>query len=212
MPAVPRAQAGSHSYHVIAVDNDGTVVSGTHTIEGAAWGDGFFVEGVPLSQAGMIPWSTKPGTRRLSPLTMHFVFRDGLVFASGAISNSLVEAALQFLVNLLDYRLPLADAVTKPRFGTFPPKAENSLEIDWTRNWLSPDIGDEIVKTLTSRKISVWNKGFVDTGLGTIVAVQQNRAEPFADPPEIEATTTPFPYVVDPFGFSGAPPKLRQAR
>lgn len=211
MPAVPKAQAGSHSYHVIAVDSDGNVVSGTHTIEGAAWGDGIFVEGVPLTQAGMVPWSTKPGTRRVSPLTMHFVFvREKLLFATGAISNSLVEAALQFIVNLVDYRLPLAEAATKPRFGTFPPKNSGGMEVDWSRNWISPDVSDDIVRKLNGRNIKLWNKGAVDTGLGTLVAVQQNGAEPFAAPSQIEGTTTPLPYVVDPFGFSGAPPRPRQ--
>jgi gamma-glutamyltranspeptidase/glutathione hydrolase len=209
MPGPPKPQAGPHSYHLIAMDREGNVVSGTHTIEAGAWGDGIFVEGVPLTQAGMIPWSTKPGQRRLSPLTMHFIFRDGkLRFAEGSISNSLVETSLQLLLNLIDYGLPVGEAAIKPRFGTFPP-AKGGIEVDWSRNWLSPDVSEEIVQQLADHGIKVWNKGAVDTGLGTIVELRAG-TQGLVNATEIEGTFTPFPYVVDPFGLSGGLPKLKQ--
>jgi gamma-glutamyltranspeptidase/glutathione hydrolase len=210
MSSLPKSQAGSHSYHIIVVDREGNVVAGTHTIEGGAWGDGIFVEGVPLSHAGMVQWSTKPGQRRLSPLTMHFVFREGqLLFAEGSISNSIVETSVQLLVNLIDYGLPVDEAVTRPRFGTFPSTTERGLDVDWSRNWLSPDVSEDIVKKLADHDIKVWNKGIVDTGLGTVVRLRAG-TQAFANASEIEATFTPFPYVVDAFGFGSAPPKLKQ--
>jgi gamma-glutamyltranspeptidase/glutathione hydrolase len=168
----PSLQAGAHSYHVVAVDNEGNIVSGTHTIESNAWGTGWFVEGVPLPESGMVPWGTRPGERRLSALTMHFVLSDGRPeFALGSISNSLVEASFQFLMNVLEYELPISDAVARPRFGTFPSEPD-SYKVDWSRNWLDPRIDPRVVATLASRNINVRTKGLVDTGLGTLARVE----------------------------------------
>ena len=208
MPSIAKYHNRSHSYHVIAADRQGNVVSGTHTMEGSVWGDALFVSGVPLTNAGIVEWGTRPGERRLSPLTMHFAFRDGrMAFAQGAISNSVLEASVQFLVNLIDYKLPSGEALSRPRFGTFPTKGD-SLDVDWYTNSLSPDISEDIVRTLRDRKINVRNTGLVETGLGTLLSFKIG-AQNLAEQTVIETVNTPLPYVNDPFGTSSAPPKLR---
>src|SRR5262249_4224411 len=65
-PPKPEGRRGSHSYQVVVADGQGNVISGTHTINAEPWGEGIFVQGVPLTSGGMIPWQTNPGERRLS--------------------------------------------------------------------------------------------------------------------------------------------------
>ena len=201
--AMAHAQTGSHSYHVIVVDRDGTVVSGTNTIESNPWGTGWFVQGIPLTQGGVVQWGTRPGERRVSPLSMHFLFKDGrLRFALGAISNSLVETSFQLIVNLVDYNLPIEEAVAKPRFGTFP-LTEGASAADYTRNWLDPRIDQSIVRALKSKSIDVLREGIVDTGLGAIVSIESDVTDQQRGL-VIRAVHTPIPYVVDPFGGTTA--------
>jgi gamma-glutamyltranspeptidase/glutathione hydrolase len=191
-PAHPLGGGGSHSYHIVVRDSSGNIVSGTTTIESPPWGDGLFVEGVPLTTANSIPWNTKPGARRLTLLTAQMAFRDGQPrFAAGTISTSVLEAAFQILVNLIDHEMVPGAAVTAPRFGTFPTGAAwrgSPLLLD--RNWLDPRVEAPIVKALRKRGIKVVQSGTVDTGLGAILSVNEPRAE---------GTTIPLPYLPDPF-------------
>jgi gamma-glutamyltranspeptidase len=176
---------GSHSYQVVVVDGEGNAITGTHTHESLAWGSGIFVEGVPLNTAGRIPWTVAPGERQLSPFSMHLILHGGrLRAASGTFSSSLLEASFQFLVNLIDYRMTVQEAVTKPRFGTFPydPAAPLTTTIPQLLaanrpNWLDPRVNPEIVRALADRGIQFVQTpapgmgGWVDTGLGAAVSV-----------------------------------------
>jgi gamma-glutamyltranspeptidase len=189
---LPPARArGSHSYQIIVVDGEGNAITGTHTHESLAWGSGIFVEGVPLNTAGRIPWSATAGERQLSPFSMHLVLNGGkLIAASGAFSSSLLEASFQFLVNLIDYRLPASEAVTRPRFGTFPydPAAALTSTIPQLLgtnqpNWLDPRVSGEIVRALAARGLNFAQKqpggmgGWVDTGLGAAVTAGDGRLQ-----------------------------------
>jgi gamma-glutamyltranspeptidase/glutathione hydrolase len=188
-PLQPLAAIGSHSYHIIVIDKDGNAASGTTTIESDPWGEGMFVQGIPLSPAGALPWNTSPGKRRLSPFSIHFAFQDNrLRFAVGGISNSLVEAAFQFLVNLIDYRLPVDDAVSMPRFGTFP--ADKKLDLD--KNWLDPRVGEEVVKALKKKGLKFERQGIIDTGSGAVTSVESTGI--------LSGIAAPVPYLADPFG------------
>jgi gamma-glutamyltranspeptidase len=193
LPAQPLGTGGPHSYHIIVTDKAGNIAAGTTTIESPPWGDGVFVEGVPLPVSGMIPWSTKPGERRLSPFSILFAFRDNQPrFAVGTISNSLVEAAFQLLVNLIDYNLPPAEAVSTPRFGTFPSsEGSESVSLQLDRNWLDPRIGKAMVKKLKDRGIKVTQTGIVDTGLGAVLSIGAQQKN--------EGVTVPLPYLDKPF-------------
>jgi gamma-glutamyltranspeptidase / glutathione hydrolase len=190
LPVRSRTKRASHSYQILVIDKDGNTVVGTHSHQSSPWGDGTFVEGIPLPTAGMIPWGTRPGERRLSPFSIHLVFKNGsLRFASGAISDSLIEASLQFLVNLIDYKLPATQAVTLPRFGTFPHGLEPGsaeLALDWSSNWLDSRVDLKIVDTLKARGLFFQQKGMIDTGLGAVVSVNPNGT--------IEGATAPIPY------------------
>jgi gamma-glutamyltranspeptidase/glutathione hydrolase len=179
--------SGTHSYHIIVVDEQGNAASGTTTIEADPWGEGTFVEGIPLSTAGVLPMSTAPGERRLSPFSMHLVFHGGLLrFSVGAISNSVPEAAFQILVNLIDYGLPLDGAVSLPRFGSFPLKRR----LDLSKNWLDPRISKDIVKNLNKRGLKFERRGIIDTGLGTVMAVDGDGV--------LYGIATPLPYIAEP--------------
>lgn len=184
---VPTAK--THSYQIIVADKEGNVANGTTTIEADPWGEGLFVQGIPLTTAGQIPLSTAQGQRRISPFSIHFAFRDKqLAFALGAISNSLVEAAFQFLVNLIDYRLPLESVVDAPRFGTFPGRKKVNL----SKNWLDPRISEDVVRSLERRYLKFKRSGVIDTGCGAILSMEAGG--------ELRGIVAPLPYIVRPFG------------
>lgn len=189
-PALALPRGGTHSFHIIATDDDGNIASGTTTAQSDPWGDGIFVEGLLLTTAGRLPFSTGPGRRRLSPFSVHLALLKGQpLFSVGAISNSVAEAAFQLIVNLIDYRLPLHTVVQSPRFGTFPPNRRQMPRLD--RNWIDPRIDRKIVRTLRKRGIKLHSRGLVDTGLGTVLS--------FYDGQTSEGGTLPIPYTAQPF-------------
>lgn len=189
---------GSHSYQIIVTDGEGNIASGTTTIESEPWAEGLFVEGVALPSSGMIPWNTEPGTRRLSPFSIHFAFRDGLPrFVVGSISNSVVETSFQLLVNLIDYRMSARGAVSAPRFGTFPYRGtakRPSLRLD--TNWLDPRVERSVVKALKERGIKVEQQGIIDTGLGAVTRILPDGT--------YDGVTAPVPYLSNPFGHQAS--------
>jgi gamma-glutamyltranspeptidase len=205
MRAHGEAPPGSHSYQIIVVDRDGNVVTGTNTHESLAWGNGVFVEGIPLNTAGRIPWATVPGERQISPFSIHLVFEKGkLRAATGAFSSSLLEASFQFLVNLMDYRLPAQEAVTQPRFGTFPYQLTAALTSsiatrlqDDSPNWLDPRVAPDIVRALALRGLEFVRKqppsmgGWVDTGLGAAVTISESGEARGAVTPWVEMAAPP---------------------
>jgi gamma-glutamyltranspeptidase / glutathione hydrolase len=180
-PPAAAPYQGSHSYQIVVVDADGNAVTGTNTHESLAWGSGTFVQGVTLNTAGRIPWGTNPGERQLSPFSVHLVLRDHkLHAASGAFAGSLLEGEFQFLVNVIDYKLSAADAVGKPRFGTFPYNPAGALTSSLpgelsahAPNWLDPRVSPAIVQTLKQRGLNFQqastSQGWVDTAMGTVV-------------------------------------------
>jgi gamma-glutamyltranspeptidase / glutathione hydrolase len=189
-------QKGSHSYQIITADEAGNIVAGTHTINAEPWGDGIFVQGVPLTNGGIIPWQTQPGQRRLGGFTNFFVLAGGrLQYAGGSISNSLVEASFQFVVNLVDHGLSVEQAVSVPRFGTFPVGAPNSGQILLVdMNWLDPRIDRGIVRQLAARGLKLSQGGIVDTGLGAVLDARESR---------LAGAVAPVPYV--PAAFDSPP-------
>jgi gamma-glutamyltranspeptidase/glutathione hydrolase len=186
--------AGSHSYHLTVRDDAGNIASGTTTIESLPWADGIFVQGVPLSAAGRIPWNTRPGERRLSPFSIHFAFQEGRPrFAVGSFNNSMVETSFQLLVKLIHYGMSAQDAASTPRVGTFPERATAwRLPIRLDQNWLDPRVDGEVVKELKRRGIKVKATGIIDTGLGVAMRVGPGD--------EVEGALVPVPYLRNPFG------------
>lgn len=186
---------GSHSYQVITTDDAGNIANGTTTINSGPWGDGLFVEGIPLTNAGRIPWNTEPGARRLAAFSIHLAMDHNRPrFTVGAIGNSLPETAFQLLVKLIDYDMPVTEAVATPRFGTFPDTSSSrKISVKLDRNWLDPRIDQAVVKTLKKRGLKFQQKGLVDTGLGAAIRFEGDEGA--------TGVTAPVPYFNNAFGY-----------
>ena len=173
LPTAPNT--GTHSFHIVVVDQDGNAVTGTNTIESLPWGKGIFVEGIPLTAAGILPFASRPGERRRSSLTMQLGVKEGrLRFASGAYSASLLAAAFEFIVNIVDYKLSSSDVVSLPRFGN------RAWDLTWAQNsrggiWLDPRIEKSIVSSLEARGLKTVQSGHVDTGMGAVAVVHDDQ-------------------------------------
>jgi gamma-glutamyltranspeptidase / glutathione hydrolase len=175
---------GTHSAHIVVVDNEGNGVSGTNTIESFPWGEGIFVEGIPLTASGQFPFNSKLGQRRRSPLSMHVGLKNGkLHFLSGAFNASLVPAEFQFIVNIVDYRMSAKETVSFPRFGTMA--WDFSTIMPSGGIWLDPRVKPDCVRTLTERGFNFKQDGYVDTGLGAVAIVGEDGSVKGASAPNV---------------------------
>jgi len=164
---------GTHSLQVTIIDHDGNAVTGTNTIEGLPWGEGLFVEGVTLSSAGELPFSTVPGKRRRFGLAMHIGTRNGKVhFASGTFNSSLVPAEFQLVLNLVNYKMRPLEAVTAPRFGV-PAWDINTMK-QLGGQWLDPRVSSDVVANLVKYGAQFNQQTPVDTGLGAVALVDDS--------------------------------------
>ncbi|TBN43833.1 gamma-glutamyltransferase [Paracoccus subflavus] len=114
--------------HVTVADGDGTVVSATHTVNGL-WGARFMVPGT-----GIIPnnymvnfdprpgraLSVAPGKRVPTSMAPMMVLQDGWpLYALGLPGGvRIFPSAMQAIVNLIDHRMSLQQAVEAPRLWT----------------------------------------------------------------------------------------------
>lgn len=119
---------GPHTTHVTVADRDGLIVSATHTIN-ALFGAGFVVPGT-----GIIPnnymlnydphpgraMSVAPGKRVPTSMAPMIVLRDGSpLYALGLPGGSRIfPSAMQAIVNLIDHRMTLQQAIEAPRLWT----------------------------------------------------------------------------------------------
>ncbi len=123
--------SGTQTSHISIVDAAGNMVSFTTTIEhvfGSAMivpGRGFFLNN-ELSDFNAEPWdeanqlhpNAPQGSKRpRSSMTPAFVFRDGEPFmvAGSPGGSSIIGIVLNVLVNVLDFGLPVHEAVALPR-------------------------------------------------------------------------------------------------
>lgn len=120
--------------HVTVADADGMLVSATHTINGL-WGARFMVPGT-----GIIPnnymvnfdprpgraMSVAPGKRVPTSMAPMMVLRDGQpLYALGLPGGvRIFPSAMQAIVNLIDHRMSLQQAVEAPRLWTDGPHLE----------------------------------------------------------------------------------------
>lgn len=114
-----------HTTTVSCIDADGMVVSLTHT-NGVP--SGVIPPGLGFMLNGAMNWydprpghagSIAPGKRRFSSMTPTIVFEDGRpVFTLGAPGGAWIGPAIvQVLLNVLDWGMPVAEAVAAPRFS-----------------------------------------------------------------------------------------------
>lgn len=110
---------------VSCIDADGMVVSLTHTLGTPS---GVIPPGLGFMLNGAMNWydpragrasSVAPGKRRFSSMTPTIVFEDRTpVFTVGAPGGAWIGlAVLQVLLNVLDWGMPVADAVAAARFS-----------------------------------------------------------------------------------------------
>jgi gamma-glutamyltranspeptidase/glutathione hydrolase len=121
--------------HFSVVDGAGNAVSNTTTLN-FSYGLGLVAEGTGVllnnemddfsakpgalnayGLVGSVANAVSPGARPLSSMTPAFVFRDGrLVLVTGSPGGSrIISTVLQVIVNVLDFRMNLAEAVAAPR-------------------------------------------------------------------------------------------------
>jgi gamma-glutamyltranspeptidase / glutathione hydrolase len=172
------ATVAPHTFSIAIVDADGNAIAGTHTIEGGNWGVGIFVDGVVLNASAEIPFQTNAPDaagqrRRITPLPMHLVF-DGsqLTLALATFGESEEEVGFEFLVDALDFQLPLAEALAMPRFGfTTTSDGETVNSLDW-------GVPASTVSTLQARGLDFSQATSaddpVDTGLGVAIEIGSN--------------------------------------
>ena len=170
------ASGGTHSYQVVVMDRFGNAITGTNTIESLPWAQGIFVEGIPLTDSGMLGDQTSPGERNLMPFSMHIGMKGSRVgFAVGAFGASLIPAELQYVLNAADYGMSAADATSSPRFGiegidlgTFKPTGKG--------RWLDRRIAGSVVAQASALGLKLDQDGiainghqhYMDLGLGSI--------------------------------------------
>ena len=122
--------------HLSIVDGEGNAVALTYTINGG-YGSGVTVPGLGFllnnemddfaakpgepNMFGLVQGEAnaiQPGKRPLSSMTPTIVLRDGRLFlALGAPGGSrIINGVLQVLLNVVDFRMNIQDAVDRPRF------------------------------------------------------------------------------------------------
>jgi gamma-glutamyltranspeptidase/glutathione hydrolase len=134
-PAGVPAHEGTNTTHFSVVDRFGNAVSNTYTLN-FSYGLGLVAEGTGVllnnelddfaakpgapNAYGLVGGDANapgPGKRPLSSMTPTIVLRDGKPFlVTGSPGGSrIITAVLQVISNVIDLKLPLADAVAAPR-------------------------------------------------------------------------------------------------
>lgn len=126
---------GRNTTHFSVIDRDGNAVSNTYTLN-FSYGLGLVAEGTGvLLNNELDDFTSKPGTanayglmgynanlpgpgkRPLSSMTPTIVLKDGKpVLITGSPGGSwIISAVLQVIVNVLDFKMPLGEAISAPR-------------------------------------------------------------------------------------------------
>jgi gamma-glutamyltranspeptidase/glutathione hydrolase len=134
-PGNPTIHEGDNTTHYSVVDKDGNAVSNTYTLN-FSYGLGFIADGTGvLMNNELDDFTAKPGAanafglvgfeanlpgpnkRPLSSMTPTIVLKDGEpVLVTGSPGGSrIITAVLQVIVNVLDFKMPVNEAVAAPR-------------------------------------------------------------------------------------------------
>jgi len=132
----PIGYESAETTHYTVVDSDGNVVSNTYTLN-AGFGSGVTAKGTGvLLNDEMDDFTSKPGSpnmfgliqseanaiapgkRPLSAMTPTIVLKDGkLFFAIGSPGGpTIINTVLQVIVNVIDFKMNLQEAIDSPRF------------------------------------------------------------------------------------------------
>lgn len=167
--ADPAAFEGRNTTHFSVVDRYGNAVANTYTLN-LSYGVGLIAEGTGVllnnelddfaaapgvpNAFGLVGYEANapgPGKRPLSSMTPTIVLRNGRPFmVIGSPGGSrIITAVMQVLLGVIDYRLPLSQAVHAPRVHHQWLPDETMFE-----PWAKP----EMMKALEARghKVTVW--------------------------------------------------------
>ena len=162
-PGNPAASGGDNTTHYSVVDRFGNAVANTYTLN-SSYGNGLVAEGTGvLLNNELDDFAAKPGApnsfglvglnmanapgpnkRPLSSMTPTIVFKDGKpVLLTGSPGGSrIITAVLQVIVNVVDFRMTVADAVASPR-----------LHHQWLPDelWVEHGVPRAVLKNLEAR-------------------------------------------------------------
>jgi gamma-glutamyltranspeptidase/glutathione hydrolase len=126
---------GQNTTHYSVIDRDGNAVSNTYTLN-FSYGLGLIADGTGVllnnelddftakagasNAYGLVGFAANlpgPNKRPLSSMTPTIVLKDGKpVIITGSPGGSrIITAVLQIVTNVIDFKMPIADAVTAPR-------------------------------------------------------------------------------------------------
>ncbi len=129
---VPLSQDAKHSDAVVAIDRWGNMAAIVHTSNTAIWGTtGIFVDGVSIPdpaafQQGLVA-QTGPGGRLPDPTEPLVITRDGKPLAAlSSIGAGLHQKTVSVLLNLIDFRMGIKQAVDAPSLHSPKYEADGS--------------------------------------------------------------------------------------
>ena len=171
-PGTPAAYESDNTTHFSVIDRDGNAVANTYTLN-FSYGLGLVADGTGIllnnelddfaakagapNAYGLVGGDANapaPGKRPLSSMAPTIVFRDGrVVLVTGTPGGSrIITTVLQVILNVIDHRMNIAEAVAAPRIHHqwLPDRvfAERGLSPDTLR--LLEARGHRIVTTATS--------------------------------------------------------------
>ena len=134
-PEIDLSDEGESTTHFSVIDSKGMVVSNTYTLENSYGnrvvvpGAGYILNnemtdfnprpGITTAKGiiGTKPNQIEPRKRMLSSMTPVIVMRDGqpIVITGSPGGRTIINTVLCVLINLLDFDMPVADAVAAPR-------------------------------------------------------------------------------------------------
>ena len=134
-PGKPADYEGKNTTHFSVIDRDGNAVSNTYTLN-FSYGLGLVAEGTGVllnnelddftakpgaaNAYGLVGFSANlpgPDKRPLSSMTPTIVLKDGKPYLiTGSPGGSrIISAVLQVIVNMIDFKMPIAEAISAPR-------------------------------------------------------------------------------------------------
>ena len=134
-PGQPGEYEGQNTTHFSVIDRDGNAVSNTYTLN-FSYGVGLIADGTGVllnnelddftakagasNAYGLVGFAANlpgPGKRPLSSMTPTIVLQDGkpLLVTGSPGGSRIITAVLQIVTNVIDFQMPVADAVTAPR-------------------------------------------------------------------------------------------------
>ena len=161
-PGKPPDNEGRNTTHFSVIDRNGNAVSNTYTLN-FSYGLGLIADGTGVllnnelddftakpgasNAFGLVGYTANlpgPNKRPLSSMTPTIVLKDGKPFLiTGSPGGSrIITAVLQVIVNVMDFKMPIADAVSAPRL-------HNQWQPDQV--YVEPGFDASVLDALTAR-------------------------------------------------------------